>query len=632
MAEKPKASLKTIVARVLVGLMFSMLIVSFAIWGIGPIFRQGLGARFVAEVGPVRISPQAFQEQYRRELRRLQNLFQTNIDAERARELGLPQRVVQDMVARILFELAARDAGIAVGDDLVRQSIFDNPSFRDAQGKFDRRVFENLLYNAGLSEDRYVQLTRDDMVRGQLTDAIVAGGIVPPELVDQLYRYRYERRVADTLLVSAASVTDIPTPSEAELKAYHKAHAAEFTAPEYRTVTAVELRPSDIAATIKVPADKIKEEYDARAGEFKVPEERTLRQILVKDEDTAKRAEAALSEGKTFDKVAQDITGKPPQDLGTVRESDLGSDALMKAAFELNEGAVTAPIQTPLGWHIVQAVKIVPGHNQSLAEVKDKLAHDIALRQAGEAVFDLGNKLQDALGGGASLEEAAQKLGLKLVKTAPIDRKGDGKDGKPMAGLPDGAKFLETAFGAETGRESDLVDDGNGGYFVLRVDKVDPSALKPLAEVKDKVIAGWQAEARRKEAEKRAQALLGKAKGGTSLAELAKEADGTVATTKPFTRTGEGAGEKLPPELVAALFQAKPGEVVSAPAPDGAIVARLDDIKPADPKADGADFNKLRDQLQGAVDGDLLNAFGEALRARYGVEINEDVLNSLVGS
>lgn len=632
MAEKQKATLKTIVARVLVGIMFSMLIVSFAIWGIGPIFRESGHLRIVAEVGPVRITPQAFQDQYRRELRRLQQMLQTQIDAERAKELGLPQRVVQEMVARVLFELAAHDAGVAVGDDLVRQSIMDNPSFRDAKGQFDRRLFENLLYNAGLTEDRFVQLTRDDLVRGQVTDAVVAGGAVPEALLDTLFRYRNERRVADTLLVGDASIKDVPTPSDAELEAYHKAHAAAFTAPEYRAITAVEIAPADLAAGMKVSDDQLKQEYDARAAEFRQPEQRTLRQILVKDEETAKRAEASLAEGKSFDKVAQEVTGKPPQDLGTVKQSELGSEELAKAAFELKENAVTQPVQTPLGWHILQVVKIEPARIQSLAEVKDKLTHDIALREAGDAAIDLGNKLQDALGGGASLEEAGQKLGLKLIKIPAVDNQGKGPDGKPVAGLPKTPKFLATAFAAETGRESDLVDDGSGGYFMLRVDKVVPSALRPLAEVKDKVLAGWQAEARHKAAEKAAAALAEKAKGGASLADLAKQGGYRFETTKPFTRTGEGAGEGLSPELVAAVFEAKPGEIVSAPSHDGAVVAKLTEVKPADLKADSAGVDKLREQLRGSIDSDLLNTFGEALRSRYGVEINEDVVNSLVGS
>ncbi len=632
MPETPKAGLKVIVARIIVGIMFSMLIVSFAIWGIGPIFQTGGRLRLVAEVGPVRITPQEFQDQYRRELRQLQTALQTQLDAQRARDLGIPERVVQEMVGRILFSLAARDAGVAVGDDVVRQAIIDNPSFKNAEGQFDRALFDSLLYNAGYSEDRFVGIMRDDVVRTQLSGAITAGATVASETVDALYRYRNERRVTETLTVPAASIKELPTPTEADLDAYHKAHAEAFTAPEYRAITGVELRASDLVDRMKVSDDQIKDEYESRPAEFKIPEERALRQILLPDEAAAKRAEAMLSEGQSFDKVAHEVTGKAPVDIGTVTETGVPTQELAKAAFELKEGGVSAPIPSPLGWHIVQVAKVTPGRTESLAEAKDRLSRQIALREAADAVFDLSNKLQDELGGGASLEDAARKLDLKPIKIEAVDSQGNGPDGKRVTSLPQDPKFLAAAFATESGRESDLVDDGSGGYFILRVDKVVPSALKPLAEVRDQVLAGWQQEQRLQGAEKVASALVESAKSGKSLAELAKEDGYAFANAQPFTRTGEGASPGLTPELIGTLFSAKVGDVVSAATPQGAVVAKLTEVMPSEAKADEAKVQRLRDQLRDAVGGDLLGAFAAALQKRYRVEINTDVIDSLVGS
>ncbi len=632
MPEKTKFTLKAIVARIIVSVMFGMLILSFAIWGIGDIFRRGIRTQYVAEVGSQRIMPQEFQDQYRRELRRLQTMLQTEVTAERARELGLPQRVLREMVSRVLFDLAARDAGVAVSDAVVRQTIFDNVSFRNAEGKFDRGIFQTLLNNAGYSEERFVALTRQDLVRSQVTEAITAGGAVPQVMLDDLYRYRNERRTAETVLVSAGAMTDIPTPSEADLEAYHKDHAEAFTAPEYRAVTAVMMTPDDLAPRMAVSEDKLKDEYEAHLADFTIPEQRMLRQIILKDEAGAKDAAARIAKGESFDKVADELTGKPPLDLGTVKQADVPMPELAAAAFQTPEGAVTEPVQTPLGWHIAQVLKIVPGHTESFEEAKGKLTHELQLREASNAIYDLGNKLQDALGGGASLEEAAKKLDLKVVKITAVDGKGLAPEGKPVAGLPQGPKFLSTAFSTEPGRDSDLREDDQGGFFLLHVDNVVPSQLRPLADVRDKVLAGWQADARRKAAAKAAQAMVEKAQTGADLAALAKESGTSVSTTAAFTRTGQGAGPGLPPELVASLFAAKIGDVVSSPSPQGAVVAKLASVLPADAKADTAGVHQLEDQLRGTLGADLLNAFTEALRERYGVEIDERVVSSLVGS
>ncbi|HXQ64980.1 MAG TPA: peptidyl-prolyl cis-trans isomerase [Alphaproteobacteria bacterium] len=632
MPEKTKFTLKAIVARIIVSVMFGMLILSFAIWGIGDIFRRGIRTQYVAEVGSQRIMPQEFQDQYRRELRRLQTMLQTEVTAERARELGLPQRVLREMISRVLFDLAARDAGVAVSDAVVRQTIFDNVSFRNAEGKFDRGIFQTLLNNAGYSEERFVALTRQDLVRSQVTEAITAGGAVPQVMLDDLYRYRNERRTAETVLVSAGAMTDIPTPSEADLEAYHKDHAEAFTAPEYRAVTAVMMTPDDLAPRMAVSEDKLKDEYEAHLADFTIPEQRMLRQIILKDEAGAKDAAARIAKGESFDKVADELTGKPPLDLGTVKQADVPMPELAAAAFQTPEGGVTEPVQTPLGWHIAQVLKIIAGHTESFEEAKGKLTHELQLREASNAIYDLGNKLQDALGGGASLEEAAKKLDLKVVKITAVDGKGLSPEGKPVAGLPQGPKFLATAFSTEPGRDSDLREDDQGGFFLLHVDNVVPSQLRPLADVRDKVLAGWQADARRKAAAKAAQAMVEKAQTGADLAALAKESGTSVSTTAAFTRTGQGASPALPPELVASLFAAKIGDVVSSPSPQGAVVAKLASVLPADAKADAAGVHQFEDQLRGTLDADLLNAFTDALRERYGVEIDERVVSSLVGS
>jgi peptidyl-prolyl cis-trans isomerase D len=632
MAEKPKLTPRVIMARIVVGVLFSLLILSFAIWGIGPVFRESGHYQPVAEVGHVHITPQEFQAQYRREINRLQTVLQTSIDPQRARGLHIPQRVIQLMVGRALFDLAAQDVGVVVSDAMIRDSIVNDPNFRNAKGEFDRNLFENLLYNAGYTEDQFVAIAHQDLARAQVTDAITAGLVLPKELTDLLFGYQFERRVAQTLTVSADSVTDIPTPTDAELDAYRKDHPDAYTAPEYRSVTAVLLQPEELAGQFQVSDDKLKDEYAQRSAEFRVPEQRSVRQIVLSDEAGAKRAEDLLATGLPFNQVATKVTGKLPSDLGSIKPGDLGSDELSAAVFALKEGGVSQPIHDPLGWHIVQVTRIEPGHTQPLDAVADKLRHDLAMRAAGDAVFDYGNKLQDALGGGATLEEAAEKLHLKLIKVAAIDNKGLGADGNPVAGIPQTAKFVSTAFASDTGRESDLIDDNHGGFFILRVDKVTPSGLRPLADVRAKVLDDWRAEARAKQAGTIAADLLARAKGGAGLDELARSAGYRVATTTPFLRTGQESNQVLPPALVAALFAGRIGDVAMAPSADGAVIGKLLSIQPADPKTDPSLVGQLHDELLGALETDLRNDFADALSREYGVEINNTLIDSLLGS
>ena len=199
----------------LVGILFGLLILSFAIWGIGDIFRGGGRAIAVAEVGDVRISTVEFSRDFQRQIRQ----FGGRIDSELAHQLGFVDQVLARMVRRTLLDLGAARAGIAIGDDLVRAIIFATPAFHDESGRFDRSLFEQFLFQTGLIEEAYVALLRRDLARGQLTGAVTAGGIAPDRLVDALYRYRREQRVADVVTASPQLMEQLLSKTETETEA-----------------------------------------------------------------------------------------------------------------------------------------------------------------------------------------------------------------------------------------------------------------------------------------------------------------------------------------------------------------------------------------------------------------------------
>lgn len=124
-----------------VKILFLVLVLSFGVWGIADVFRPGGGADWAAEVGDVKISSTALQEEYRQTLRRLSQAMGSNMDAEQARALGLPGSVLNHMVEGALFDQAASDLGLTITDPVVREQIKADPRFRNKAGVFDPEVF-----------------------------------------------------------------------------------------------------------------------------------------------------------------------------------------------------------------------------------------------------------------------------------------------------------------------------------------------------------------------------------------------------------------------------------------------------------------------------------------------------------
>src|SRR5258707_587703 len=202
-----------------VKLLFVLLILTFGIWGIGDIFRTASSDTSVATVGDHGVRADELQTAMRRALEQLSARFGNAIDLQQAKQLGLVDQTLGQLIDRSLVDQEMARLQLDVSDDLIRNMITANPSFSGPDGRFDPAVFNALLAANRLTEEQYVALLRRDIPRNDLMHA-VTGAAAAPSMVDLLYRYQNEKRVADIVSLPAAAVRDVGQPNEAELKSF----------------------------------------------------------------------------------------------------------------------------------------------------------------------------------------------------------------------------------------------------------------------------------------------------------------------------------------------------------------------------------------------------------------------------
>ena len=615
-------------ASYVVRLLFVLLILSFGVWGIGDIFRTRSSDMVVATVGDHSIRAEELQTALRRALEQLSARFGSAIDLQQAKRLGLVDETLGQLIDRSLVDLEVARLQLDISDDLIRTVITDNPSFKGADGRFDRTLFSSLLAANRLTEEQYVALLRHDIPRNDLLHAITAGAAAPQSMVDPLYRYRNEKRIADIVSLPTAAAADVGQPSEAELSAFYEAHQDIFRTPEYRGFTVASLTPSDIARDIEVPEARLKEEYDQRQDELQLPERREVEQILAPSEEKAKEAEAALASGKDWKEVATTIAGQDPDtiDLGLLKREELPS-VLADTAFELSLNKPSDPVKTSLGWHILRVVKIEPPVTRTFEETKSELEAELTHQEAVDRIYKVANKVDDALAGGAAIGDAAAKFGLNTTVVAAADVGGHDAEGKPVALPVSSEEVLKLAYATNEGQTSRVTETSDGAIFVLHLDKIIPPEVKPLADVKEKAIAAWQADKRRQMVAKETEQLAASVKPDARLATIAAAKGLKVTTSPPFMRH-PGRDDAVPPALIAKLFAAKPGEVVTAADTTGSYVAQLDEVQipEAESQTTSADLSR---ELDSGLRADLGEEFTQALRARFPVQIHREVLDRL---
>ena len=604
-------------------IFFGGLVASFAVWGVQDVFNTGGRVETIAEIGDTQITSQEFVYDFRRQLNLLRQL---NIDAQQAQNLGLHLRLLDTLIAQRLYDLHAQELGVWVTDRALREEIRSQAAFRDEFGQFDRGRFQTALLRDGRSEGVFVEELRREIRRKQVIDSLVPGIPPPQTLANRLNRWRGERRVAKLVTIEVAPAT-IELPSDGELDAYHKSNSERFAAPETRTVSYVHLVPKDFADEINVSEQQLRDEYESRAVDLASPEQRNVLQLPLDDEDAAVAASERIASGENFAAVAAELANGADLSIGTVTKNELPEE-FADTAFDLAVGETSAPVESAFGWHLVHVSEIVPESMPSFEQLRDELKKAIADEASVDALYAMVNRFEDTLGGGASLEEAASGLGLRLGRIDELDRNGRDADGKTIEGLPGGTRIVEIAYRVEVGEESTLTETDDGGYLIVRVDATRPPSLRPLSAIRDRVANAWQEEKAREKALELAEQMALRLKAGASLDEETISSTRTIVTSEPFTRNGTGAGSVLPLALVGDLFEESLGGVVLSAVGSGAVVAQLTEIQASD-LADQAAQDEAAIRLRTEFSGDLLEQLRSELQQRYGVTLNQRAIDAL---
>ncbi|MGP1395802.1 MAG: SurA N-terminal domain-containing protein [Inquilinaceae bacterium] len=613
----------------IVKILFAVLILSFAVWGIGDLFRDRGPDQTVAEVAGNPVSAQELDVAFQDQVNLMRRQLGADFTTEMALRFGLLEQALQGLVTNRLLDAAATDIGLAVPDDLVALRIRQQPAFQNALGEFDPALFRRTLAVSGLTEPGYVALVRSDVVREMVLDAVGAGAVSPDVLAKSLYRQRRERRVVDVLAFDRDSVDGIEAPTEEALVEFYESRPDAFTAPEYRAMTVVDLSAADLAEEIAIDEDTLRQEYEARLDSLTRSERRRFDQVILDDEDQAARLAAAVGEGRVLsDALAEsDLPDARIVALDwTTRDGMLPQ--LAEAAFSVDEGGVAGPVESPFGWHVLVATDIEPGGVTPYDEARSDILRELQLDQAFDAVFEVANALEDARAGGASLAEAAQAQGLSITEVPPIASDLTPRDGASAPAIESLPAIVATGFSLDEGEESPLQETAEGGFYAVRLDSILPPAVRPLAEVRDEVEAVWLDERRQERVRNLADEAAERIGAGEDPSAVAESLGATVQTSEPLLRDGSNA-EGLPSSVIEAAFAADRGAVSVVAAANGLMVVRLNAVEAANPSTEPDTLEAIRAETTQAVQADLIDQFLVALQDRYGVEVNRPAVDRM---
>jgi peptidyl-prolyl cis-trans isomerase D len=616
--------------KTVMALVMGLLIVSFAIWGIGDIFR-GFGQASLAKIGNTEISTEQFRQIYNDRLQQLSRQIGRPISPDQARALGFDQQMLGQLIAERALDERARQLRLGLSDAEIAKRITEDPVFRGFTGQFDRGRFEQTIRQAGFTEPRYVAEQRRVSLRRQLAES-VGGELSPPQTMSELFnRYSAEQRALEYVLLDRTKAGEIDAPTEEALAQYFDGRKALFRAPEYRKVAMLSLSAQEALPWITVTDADARARYDQQRARYVTPEKRQILQVVFPSADEARAASERIAAGETLAAVATARGLKETDiDLGLVAKTEIVDRALADAAFALKEGEVSPPTQGRFGTVIVQVTKIAPEQVQPFEAMAPQIKGEIATERAKEEIQDKYNKIEDARAGGAQLPEIAQKLGLVAHTIDAVDRSGRDPDGGGV-GLPTGVDVLRNIFNSDVGVENDPLQLPGGGYLWYEVADIIPSRERPLEEVKDRVEARWRDDQITERLTAKAKELLDKLNAGTSLADLAT-AEGLKLESATGLKRGS-TSEAISRDMLELAFKTDKGATNTAQGQNATeqVVFRVTEVSVPTLEAGSADAKRIADDLKRSLSDDVMGQYIMRVQNDIGVTINQAALRQVIG-
>jgi peptidyl-prolyl cis-trans isomerase D len=620
---------QTLVGKTIATIFFGALIVSFAIWGIGDIFRA-TPASTVAEVGDTKITVEQVRAAYTNQVQQLARQFGTVLSPDQARAIGIDQQVVGNLVTEAVMTEQANKLGLSVSDQLVARSIMDNPAFRGADGQFNRALFDQALRNAGLSEAGFVQDQRRAMARLHLAQALAGDVTVPAAAREALHRYTSERRSASYLVLSPALAGDIPAPTQEQLTSFYNERKATYRAPEYRAVSVLVLDAGAIAKPDDISEADARQRYEQQKARYGQPERRTIQQIPFTALQDAEAAAAKIKEGATFESVAAERgVAASGLELGTFAKAEMLDPAVAEAAFALELNGVSAPIAGRFGPVVIRVTQIQPEAVRPFEEVVAELRQEVAKERAQGQIERIHDEIEDLRAGARPLADIAKDKNLTLVQIPAVDAGGLDKAGNPVE-VANKNEVVKAAFASDIGVDNEALRMADGGYTWYDVTGIEASREKTLDEVRDQVAAQWREDQVAQRLSDKARELTARIEKGEAIETIAQEVNAQAKTVADLARNA--AKDDLSAEAVNRIFATPVGKAGNAPsAADSRAVFKVTAATVPPMNTTTQEAQNVENQLRNGMGDDLIGEYITQARQDLGVTINQQALRQATG-
>ena len=517
-------------AKIIIGVM----VAAMALFGIESLF--GLFGSDPDEVASVNGQP-IMRQQVELGVQRALRSGQVPPEQERA----LRSDMLDQLITQELLSQYAEEGGFAVSEEQLDQLIVSLPEFHDQDGRFSAEVFRNRLAGAGYTPLSFREELRVDIQRQHLQQGLAFSDFSLPNEQERLAELQRQERSLRYVVLDGDDVEADINVNEDDLQAYYDAHQERYERPEQVRIEYVVVDRQAMAEGRDVDEETLRDAWREQNRDA----DRQVSHIMItfgdertRDEaqEMAETAKQALDSGESFADTAlrySDDTASAEEggDLGVISRGFFG-DSFDEAAFSLEEGDVSQPVELDNAFHIIQVTDI---QGPTFEEQRAELAREVALSDVDDEFNQRVQQLIDESFAADDLQSVAESIGLTLNESDWLARDDEAEGVLSEPGVMSAAFSNDVL---EEGYNSEVIELDQDRRMVLRIAEQRDATLLPLDEVREEVEMSVAAEQQQQALREEAQSLISELQAGEQVDinwleanNVSRQADTTVPQT-----------------------------------------------------------------------------------------------------
>ena len=604
-----------------------LLVFAFSIWGVGDIFR-GYNANILAKIGNRELNAQNYLFNFNREVNRISNQLERIVTTEEAINSGLHYQILDRSLVELSANAASDEIGLIASDDAIKKRILSTNAFKNAFNQFDRNIFEQIIRQNGLTEDSFLVLERDSHVLSQLSKSVFKDINPPSALNDLLFRYQFERRNVDYIIISPDEISQEDEVDRNEIEIFYNENINLYKTEETRDFSVISLNISTLSKLENVSDEEINIFYEDNKYNYYEPEKRSYYLIpYFSNEDAIKALENYSSNGDIEKILIDRNLNISDVDQGLITFDDGISEGVSETAFNASLNQLSGPTESPFGPSLIYVNEIISEKEIKIEEIKDQIIIDIQKDKAKDKVYSLYGEIEDLRAEGKILEEIAKEKSLPIESYKNINDVGQRMDGSIIKN-PSLEELVNLIFLNDVDEDLEPYEDSEGNLNFFRIDNINYSQQISLNEAMENIKLSILENKSIENVKTKSKEIFNRLKEyNNNLDFISDENDLAIATSGILSRTSSN--EIFTSKALSEIFKTEKGSsfIVNAAIGNSIVIGKVSNIDLLEKTEER--MEAINEINKSRLENDLILSLAEEHQKELSSEIFLDRLNVL---